>query len=400
MSKPNSSEVSAQTAGGAAFGLTVTAGLSAILVGLGLARFAFSPLQPALVGAGWFSAHVSALLASANLVGYLAGSMLAAPLSHRFASTHLLRVTMFLVGLSFLAGYFQHYPLTWHFGWRFMSGLGGGMIMVLAGPLVVSQAKPEQRPLISQVVLLGISMGIVMAGALMPILLGNGVPATWLVLGGVALALTACTWFMWPPAQVTVKSREGVQVRSGLFSLQYALMAVGVVPQMVFLVDYIARDLGLGVTAGSGFYLVYGLGAFLGPVLYGTALRRASVRFILRLAIGVQLAAVVLLIMTIKSASPHVLLVASSGLAGLGMPGLVAIFLARSQQIGGGDALKAGVVWGRAITAFSVGQALCGFATAHLIAVYGEQGLGYPVLFICSAVALIMALLVDLRIKA
>ncbi|MFZ9086053.1 MAG: YbfB/YjiJ family MFS transporter, partial [Steroidobacteraceae bacterium] len=173
--------MSAQTAGGAAFGLTVTAGLSAILVGLGLARFAFSPLQPALVNAGWFSAHVSALLASANLVGYLAGSMLAAPLSHRFASTHLLRVTMFLVGLSFLAGYFQHCPLAWHFGWRFMPALGGGMIVVVAGLLVVSQAKPEQRPLSSQVVLLGISMGIVMAGALMPILLGNGVPATWLV---------------------------------------------------------------------------------------------------------------------------------------------------------------------------------------------------------------------------
>ncbi|MGA0099814.1 MAG: MFS transporter [Steroidobacteraceae bacterium] len=132
--------------------------------------------------------------------------MLAAPLSHRFASTHLLSVTMFLVGLSFLAGYFQHCPLAWHFGWRFMPALGGGMIVVVAGLLVVSQAKPEQRPLSSQVVLLGISMGMVMAGALMPILLGNGVPATWLVLGGVTLALTAFTWFMWPPAQVTTRA--------------------------------------------------------------------------------------------------------------------------------------------------------------------------------------------------
>lgn len=381
------------------FGLTVAAGLSAILVGLGLARFAFAPLQPALVGEGWFSAHVSALLASANLVGYLAGSWLAAPMSHRFPPTHLLRAMMFLIGLSFLGGYFEHYPVAWHFGWRFVSGLGGGMIMVLAGPLVVSQAKPEHRPLVSQVVLLGISMGIVMAGALMPTLLGEGLAATWLMLGGAAMALTAAAWFMWPTPQLTPKSMEGVQVRSGLFSLQYALLAVGVVPQMVFLVDYIARDLGLGVTAGSGFYLVYGLGALLGPVLYGTALRFASVRHVLRMAVLVQLAAIILLIMTIKTESPHLLLVASSGLAGLGMPGLVAIFLARSQQIGGGDALKAGVVWGRAITAFSVGQALCGFGTAHLIAQYGEQGLGYPVLFACSAVALVLTLLVDSRIR-
>jgi predicted MFS family arabinose efflux permease len=230
-------------------------------------------------------------------------------------------------------------------------------------------------------------------------LLARGLGSTWLVLGATALALTAVAWFMWPPAQVSVKSADSGEVKSGWFSLQYALLAVGVVPQMVFLVDYIARDLDLGVTVGSRFYLVYGFGAFLGPVLYGAALRFASVRQVLRLAVGIQLVAIILLIMTIKSGAPHLLLVASSALAGLGMPGLVAIFLARSQQIGGGDALKAGLVWGRAITAFSVGQALCGFATAHLIAEYGEQGRGYPILFTFSAAALVLALAVDWRIK-
>jgi hypothetical protein len=45
---------------------TVSA-LLANLVGIGLARFAYSPLIPALVAEGWFSASAAAYLGAANL---------------------------------------------------------------------------------------------------------------------------------------------------------------------------------------------------------------------------------------------------------------------------------------------------------------------------------------------
>src|SRR3712207_4578725 len=55
----------------------VLAALAANLVGVGLGRFAYAPLVPALITEGWFSASAAAYLGAANLAGYLAGALLA-----------------------------------------------------------------------------------------------------------------------------------------------------------------------------------------------------------------------------------------------------------------------------------------------------------------------------------
>jgi hypothetical protein len=41
---------------------------------------------------------------------------------------------------------------------------------------------------------------------------------------------------------------------------QYAFMAAGLVPAMVFLVDYVARGLGAGAQIGALVWVMYGLG--------------------------------------------------------------------------------------------------------------------------------------------
>jgi len=51
------------------------AGLCATLVGIGLARFAYAPLLPALIQGGWFTPAEAAYLGAANLLGYLAGAV-------------------------------------------------------------------------------------------------------------------------------------------------------------------------------------------------------------------------------------------------------------------------------------------------------------------------------------
>ena len=56
----------------------VLAGLCANLVGVGLARFAYTPLIPALIAAHWFSPSATVYLGAANLAGYLGGALLSA----------------------------------------------------------------------------------------------------------------------------------------------------------------------------------------------------------------------------------------------------------------------------------------------------------------------------------
>jgi MFS family permease len=103
-------------------------GLSATLVGIGLARFAYSALIPALVGAGWFAPAQAAYLGAANLAGYLAGVVLARSLAGRLPAAGLLRGMMLLVGVAFLACAVR-FPFGWFFAWRFAAGFAGGVIM-------------------------------------------------------------------------------------------------------------------------------------------------------------------------------------------------------------------------------------------------------------------------------
>src|SRR3712207_4240444 len=78
-------------------------GLCASLVGIGLARFAYTPLIPALVAAEWFAPSGVVYLGAANLAGYLAGALLARPLAARAPAAWLLRAMMLLAAAAFFA---------------------------------------------------------------------------------------------------------------------------------------------------------------------------------------------------------------------------------------------------------------------------------------------------------
>ena len=51
--------------------------------------------------------------------------------------------------------------------------------------------------------------------------------------------------------------------------LEYALNAVGLVPHMVFLVDFIARDLGEGLHEAARYWVIFGVGALITGIGWG-----------------------------------------------------------------------------------------------------------------------------------
>ena len=376
--------------------LGTIAAMGAIFVGLGLARFAFGPLQPAMVIDGWFSGSTSSLLTAANLAGYLFGALAGARLARRFPAVTVIRVMMVLTAFSFFACADNSLPFAWFFGWRVVSGVTGGILMALSGPTILAYVAEKRRPLIGETLLYGITVGIIFAGAIMPVLIDDSVSLAWVVLGALALLTTAATWGLWPPSPPAPPLPSGEKPPEGrLLPLQYGLVSIGVVPQMVFLVDYIARDVGLGVTDASHYLLVYGLGSLAGPVLYTFATGKIGLRTTLRAGIIVQLTSCVLLLMGESTA----FLAAASFLAGLGMPGMVAAFLLRSQQISEGNVDAHRALWGATTAAFAVGQAIAAFGTSYLLDRFGEGGIGYPLLFGAGAACLAAAFALDFAIR-
>ena len=169
----------------ASAGWGTLAGFSASLVGIGLARFAYTPLLPAIIGAQWFDPSKAAYLGAANLAGYLAGAIFGRSMAARTSTAFTLRAMMLLASLAFFA---CAWPVSfaWFFAWRFLSGTAGGALMVLAAPTVLAHVPASRRGLAGGVIFMGVGVGIAASGTLVPLLLEQGLRQTWLGLGLIA----------------------------------------------------------------------------------------------------------------------------------------------------------------------------------------------------------------------
>ena len=384
---------SSSTTPRSAIWLPIFAGLSASLVSIGLARFAYTPLIPSLIQAQWFSASDVVYLGAANLVGYLIGALIGRPVAQRTSNKTALRLMMFAVTLSFFACGF---PLTvsWFFGWRVLSGIAGGAIMVLVAATVLPHVPASRRGLASGAIFLGIGLGIAGSGTIVPPLLSLGLQQTWFGLGLLSLILTAASWFAWPSetnhaavTPATAEPKTATDPRIYLLFAQYAFMAAGLVPAMVFLVDYVARGLGAGPHVGALIWVMYGLGAIIGPVSYGFLADQLGAKVSIRVVLVIQAIAVGLLAISSSFAALALLAV----ILGSFPPGIVPLALARIHELIPQHHQQQ-VAWSRATVSFATFQALAGFAYSAL---FNASGGHHALLFVIAAGAIVVALLLE-----
>ena len=376
--------------GNAAYWRAVSAGLCANMVGVGLARFAYTPLIPALVAAQWFPPSAAAYLGAANLAGYVAGALLARPIALRAGSASALRTMMTVAAAAFFA---CALPLSfgWFFVWRFASGVSGGVLMALAAPVVLAHVPPSQRGLAGGAIFTGVGLGIAASGTLVPPLVRTGLPQAWLGLGALALVLTAASWSGWP-RELPRMARAGAPAprRRVLVALyvEYGLNAVGLVPHMLFLVDFVARGLGQGLVSGARYWVLFGVGAMFGPLANGRLADRIGFALAFRLALIVQAACVALLA---ASAQPWSLTL-SSFVIGAMVPGVVPLVLGRTHELLPDDADQQLKAWGLCTVAFALGQAAAAYGFS---VVFAQMDGGYRLLYALGATALGLALIID-----
>ena len=372
------------------------AGLSASLVGIGLARFAYTPLLPVLITAGWFPASQAAYLGAANLAGYLGGALCARRLARWGGAPRVLRGMMTLVTVAFFA---CALPLSfsWFFLWRFASGVAGGTLMVLAAPTVLPHVPPARRGLAGGAIFTGVGLGIMASGTVVPLLLQAGLAVTWCGLGVLSMLLTGLAWGRWPAdekaAATPIAAARRAPATGTLRALyvEYALNATGLVPHMVFLVDFVARGLGQGIHAGAQYWVLFGVGAVAGPVLAGLLADRVGFGPALRLALVAQAAAVAVPVVT---AAP-VGLALSSVLIGAAVPGIVPLVLGRVHELVPGDPEGQRAAWSVTTMAFALGQAAGAYGLSFLFA----RGGRYPTLFAVGTAALTLALVIDVTAR-
>jgi MFS family permease len=370
--------------------------LSASLVGLGLARFSYTPLIPALIAAKWFDPSDVVYLGAANLAGYLAGALAARTVAARIGAVRAVRAMMLLATLSFFASS-TPVSFTWFFAWRFLSGLTGGIIMVLAASVILPHTTAAKRGIVGGVIFAGVGLGVAASGTLVPLLLQQGLQQSWHGLGVLSGTLTLVSWWNWPaeakadtaPSQRAKHGHASPVVRGLL--VQYGLNAVALVPHMVFIVDFVARGLGQGIAAGSHYWVLYGLGAIVGPLITGHLGDRAGFGPALRAAFLIEAAAVLL---PTVSTAPLSLIVSSVVVGGF-TPGIVPLVLGRIHELVPHSTEQQRTTWSHATTSFALFQAAAAYGFSWI---YAQTGGDYLVLFALGGGAVVLALAIDLAL--
>ncbi len=344
------------------------AGASATFLGVGMQRFAYSLLLPAMIGAHWLGAGAAGALGAANLGGYLAGALLGPLLGQSFGLIMALRASMLLASVSFALCAVKG-GLLWFLIWRVLAGVAGGALMVLAGPAVQAAIAPRWRGLAAGLTFTGVGSGIVFGALVVPPLLRDGLAATWLALAIAAFAITAAAWRLWPAADPAPRRAlfAGLRHPAALRLIAaYAMAAIAATPHMLWWPDFITRGLARGSGAGGAFWLLFGLSAAAGPALCGRLADRLGLRQALALALFAQI---------VDTALPLLwrglpALALSTMLAGATATGVSGLFLLRTRSVGGEGAPG---LWSLATAAYGAAQTLIGFLLAWLYATTGNH---------------------------
>lgn len=358
------------------------AGIAATLSGVGLSRFAYVPLFPAMVAAGWVTGAEGALLGALNLAGYLAGVLGGRPLAARIGTARALDIGLAAAALAFLACSFNG-GVAWLAWWRFASGAAGGSLMALAGPAVQGAVAPHQRGLAGGITISGVGIGIVLGAVLVPVTLPYGVPMAWISLSAMVVCLLALAHGSWPSTSLS-SATPAAPARAGRLYAAYGLSGAGLVPHMVYFGDLAVRGRGLTPADGAALWLAFGVGALGGPLAGGRATDQYGARMALRVWLAVQVAA-----LSAALFAGFVPLAVSAALGGFSALGLTAICLARARELAG--AASAGI-WVRATASFAVAQAVAGLALAALFRATGSHDQVFTAGLILSAAGLVVAL--------
>lgn len=364
-------------------------GLAGSLVGNGLARFAYTPLVPVLVEEGWVTTAEAGYLGAFNYAGYFAGALVGLWIGRRMKIGHAAVSSLALCVLSLFMVAIE-WGFWWMVPWRFLAGCGAGVVMVLVPPSILRQLPSERWGFATGGVFAGIGLGIAISGILIPQLALLGAAAAWLGLATGSLVLTLAMHLMWrEPPPIPPRPTGEVQTMdlpSAFLCAAYGLYAVAIAAYSIFWVDFLARDLGLGLAEGGFHWTVLGTCSLGAPLLAGWLAARYGFGPMLSLLMAAT--GIGALLPVFSDAGP--LLYLSSILGGVLFVGVVTLFSGRTAEIAGREGQQK--LWWIMTLLFAIGQS---GGSWGLSALY-DATLAYRPLFGFAGAALLLGAILTL----
>lgn len=322
---------------------TALGGLAALAVAMGVGRFVFTPILPAMQEGFGLTGGEAGLVAAANFVGYLLGALAVslAPLpgSRKGWLVGSLAVSAATTGAMGLAASVPAFAVL-----RFLGGGASALAFVLASALVLEALGAAGRTGLSALHFSGVGIGIALSGIVVPGLEGAGIGwrGLWLGCGLVSLVGPLAAALMVPgavrapaPATAVVGGAQPAGYRLGPLILSYGLFGFGYVITATFLVA-IARSEASSSAIEPLLWLCVGLAAAPSVLLWRIAAARLGLMRAYALACAVEALGVAASVLEPSGAG----LVAAAVLLGGTFMGITALGLDGARAGAGGDSRR------------------------------------------------------------
>lgn len=230
---------------------TVIGGIVALVVVMGIGRFAFTPILPIMKNAQLFTERGAGYLASANYFGYFIGALSASILQWRRGKTFYLTIYLMVNIATTIWMGFSDNLIVW-FVLRCISGFSSGLVFVLASSIVMDTLSFYKRMTWAGIFYSGVGIGIFLSGLLVPQFEDYfHWQGAWIGMGVIAsvLGIIAILFLKEHPAihlsekLSTMEKSQRIQIKSQLRWLiaSYGCEGVGYIVSATFLVALVQK---------------------------------------------------------------------------------------------------------------------------------------------------------------
>ncbi len=346
------------------------AGILSIVVGIGVARFAFTSLLPFMLE-DILSLTYAGVLASFNFVGYLTGALFSIFIKDINTKVKYFRVGMILSILTTLILATTTNETLWLIS-RVIAGFGSAMVLIVGSSIVMVKLNFEDKTKAMGIHFSGIGFSIVVSELISQYILKNGTWSdAWLTLSLFAFVISFYVIYILSFDKVVKKDAVKHTLSKSIFSsyvilliLAYFTEGVGFVVQGTFLPDIINSLEGLEGYGNLG-WLIVGLAGIPSSILWMRLAHRYGSVNIIIIAMALQIIGIL-----IPAFSTNIILNLLSGaIYGSTFIGLVALFM----HLGGKLAAPNPVVlMGSMTAAYGIGQVAAPLYSVALIDYFGN----------------------------
>ena len=345
-------------------------------LGLGILRFSYTALLPTTREAFGWTTQFSSLLGSANLLGYLIGAFWAMKIAQNRTMTTYIQLAAYTGMLSLLSCAFDGLSEIWYVFWRILSGISGGLIMILAPSIVAQCSEPQSRFKINFIGFSGIGIGVLLATLFLPYLDQISTRSAWLILTLFALLISLIISILLKELRPLLSEQVFQQQDKATFTplyisliIVYGCSAFAYVPHSLFWIDYLTQVLKLDLYWINLNWILYGFGSVLGAFsAYALAQKFGNIQ-----TLKILYSAYVLAILSAIFSHTPIFTFLSSFLTGLLNPAVVFLTSYTILQLYGMAYKK---LWSVATLCFASIQLIGGLsfsALQHLGASYHQQ---------------------------